>query len=421
MKKCLMTIFLCAVLLLAILPEANITTVFASESIELTFSFQDKEFSFDTSKNEYSNNFYFSSKAQQRKIASRIDRAQTLDKLISMGIEPCVALNYCLPGFKDFLSNMQNTIECEPKDATYSFSASYPHFSFKHEKVGYKLDTLELANQIHHALVSGENRVNLTPTKILPKVYYDDIKDYNNIRSHFSTTYLDNPNREHNIMLALRKLDGLTILPNTEYSFNEIVGKRTQGLGYKEAKIIIGGKYIEGVGGGVCQVSTTLYNALLLAGVNITEVHNHTLASSYVKLGFDAMVNFGIADLKWNSKLAFPLFVSAKTSLNSVDITIWGKPNMHQTIDRVVEIEEEKLPPPDEIVVDENGEYCSLVEYEDEEAYIQLPHKGYKVRSILEIYENGELVERKLIRRSVYSPCAGIKVVGIKKRNNLAE
>ena len=260
--------------------------------------------------------------------------------------------------------------------------------------------------------------IKLKPQILLPLVKYEDIIDYQNVKSSFYTTFVvTNEDRKHNINLALDRLNGLEISPNKTYSFNALTGRRTEKAGYRPAKIIVDKKYVEGIGGGVCQVSSTLYNALLLAGVEVTEVHNHSLCSNYVDLGFDAMVNFGSADLKWENYSTHPVFVKANVEGNRVNVTIFGKDD-GRTFKRVNEIEAEENPPSDEIFIDEKQEYTHLVNYTDEEEYIQLPHKGYVVRAFLEEYKDGKLVDRKFLRRVKYKPSAGIKVRGNIERRN---
>lgn len=98
-------------------------------------------------------------------------------------------------------------------------------------------------------------------------------------------------NRIHNVKLATEMLDGYTLAPGAIFSFNEVVGKRTEKRGFRTANVILEGKFVEGVGGGVCQVSSTLYNAALKAGLTVTKSASHTLPVSYLPLGFDAMVS----------------------------------------------------------------------------------------------------------------------------------
>ena len=110
-------------------------------------------------------------------------------------------------------------------------------------------------------------------------------------------------NRTENILLSAKALDGIRLAPGERFSFNEIVGKRTTEAGYKEAPIISGDTFIPGIGGGVCQVSTTLYNAVVLADLEILERHHHSLPVDYVPPGQDATVSYPSLDFKFRNTL----------------------------------------------------------------------------------------------------------------------
>ena len=132
--------------------------------------------------------------------------------------------------------------------------------------------------------------VNLFVGKAMP--FYDLQPKKIVLRAEFSTNYSSSTDaRKFNVALASKTLDNTLVDINGEFSFNYTVGERTERRGYKKAKIIVGGEFVDGVGGGVCQVSTTLYNAVLLAGLKIIECHPHSLPVSYVAPSFDAMVN----------------------------------------------------------------------------------------------------------------------------------
>ena len=130
------------------------------------------------------------------------------------------------------------------------------------------------------------------------------------LRATFSTDYSkSSAERKHNVGLAAKSLDNVFVDAGGEFSFNKTVGERTYKRGYKSAKIIVNGEFTEGVGGGVCQVSTTLYNAALLAGLEISEVNQHSVAVSYVAPSFDAMVNSGSADLRFINRTHNPVII----------------------------------------------------------------------------------------------------------------
>src|SRR5699024_1062257 len=105
----------------------------------------------------------------------------------------------------------------------------------------------------------------------------------------------------------------------------ETTGPRTKENGYENANIIIDGNYVSGTGGGVCQASTTLYNALLLANMEILSVHHHSLPASYVPLSFDAMVIEGYADLIFKNTSNSPIFIKTICDENNVTVEIYGK------------------------------------------------------------------------------------------------
>jgi len=126
------------------------------------------------------------------------------------------------------------------------------------------------------------------------------------------------------VRTAAAALDGLIIKPGETVSFNTAVGPRIPERGYRQAKIIAGGKFENGLGGGVCQVSSTLYNALLLAGLEILERSNHSLAIAYVPLGRDATVVYGQKDLVFRNATDRYLLVRSGLEGLKLKIAIWG-------------------------------------------------------------------------------------------------
>ena len=141
------------------------------------------------------------------------------------------------------------------------------------------------------------------------------------------TTYFDagNEARSHNIRLAASFLDGKVIKNGEIFSFNEAVGARTTERGFKKAAIIENGEFVEGIGGGVCQVSTTLYNAALLAGCSIAEYHPHSLAVSYVPPSRDAMVSGTFFDLKIKNTTKSTVYIKSVAGENFIRFKIYGR------------------------------------------------------------------------------------------------
>ncbi|HHW48713.1 MAG TPA: VanW family protein [Clostridiaceae bacterium] len=134
-------------------------------------------------------------------------------------------------------------------------------------------------------------------------------------------------NRVNNIELASNKLDNLVIEPGEEFSFNKVVGRRTKAKGYEEAPIIVqteeGPKESIGIGGGICQVSTTLYNAVEEAGLKVTERHMHSKDIGYVPEGEDATVAYGTADFKFVNTRDNPIIIRTYLSKNKLTVKLF--------------------------------------------------------------------------------------------------
>lgn len=141
------------------------------------------------------------------------------------------------------------------------------------------------------------------------------------------TTYFDggNADRSFNIRLAAEKINGAILQPDEVFSFNGTVGARSEQNGFKSAKIISDGKFVIGTGGGVCQVSTTLYNAALLSGLQIEEYHPHSLRVNYVAPSRDAMVSGSYCDLKFKNNRKTHVYIRTTCTLSSVTCTVYGE------------------------------------------------------------------------------------------------
>lgn len=235
------------------------------------------------------------------------------------------------------------------------------------------------------------------------------------LRSEFSTNYATSSSaRKNNIKKALSNFNGLIVEPDQTISFNEITGVRSEENGYKSAHIIVGGVYVDGVGGGVCQASTTLYNALLLADVEVLNVNHHSLPASYVPLSFDAMVSGSYSDLVFKNTLDTPIYIKTFADDSKVTVQIYGK-----KFDDGVEIKRKseliKILPHngDKIVADKKGEYSNKILYKGEYYRVKYPREGYESKGYLQYFKNGELIKEKEIRHDFYQAQDGIVMEGI--------
>lgn len=215
------------------------------------------------------------------------------------------------------------------------------------------------------------------------------------------TTYFDasNVNRTYNINVAADALDNNLVKPGDVFSFNRIVGPRSQEAGYKEALIIEQNKFIPGIGGGVCQVSSTFYNSVLLAGLDVVERSNHSLPVAYVPLGRDATVVYGLIDLKFRNNTGGYLYIKTRAGGGALTIAVLGdtdekkRVELESVVDGVLDFK----------VVNQDDPSLyqgkTLVENEGVE--------GYKVRAYRAI--NGV---KTLLSNDVYAPVDKIVHVG---------
>ena len=234
------------------------------------------------------------------------------------------------------------------------------------------------------------------------------------LRSEFYTSYgSSSEERKSNIKLASKALNNVMVDVGGEFSFNLTVGERTEKRGYKTAKIIVNGEFVDGVGGGVCQVSSTLYNAVILAGLTVSEYHSHSLPVSYVAPSFDAMVNSGSADLRFINNTDNPIIINTIADGSKLTVKIYGQPLSVKYERKSVIVEE--IPAPDaEEVFDDNGEYPDL--YEGDSMFLRYGKVGYKSEGYLITIKNGKKISEKKIRSDRYAPTKGLVIYGRAQR-----
>ncbi len=235
------------------------------------------------------------------------------------------------------------------------------------------------------------------------------------MRAKFSTSFASSgPNRSFNVAKALKAFDGLKICVGERISFNSVTGERTAKNGYKMSKIILNGEYVDGVGGGVCQVSSTLYNALLLSGVDVVYRCRHTLVSGYVLPGFDAMVNSSSADLIFENNTGADIYISTTSSGRKASFYIFGVANPYEIERKSIELKRE--PPQENIIFDTEKKYTDKVFYDDESFVLTHGSDFVKAEAYLIYIKNGKEVKRKLLHTDTYSTSPRVVVKGTEKR-----
>ena len=167
--------------------------------------------------------------------------------------------------------------------------------------------------------------IKLTITK--PKVTLSQIgsEAFPDQLATFTTRYdVSDVDRSTNLQIACQKINGKVILAGETFSYNQTLGPRTVAAGYKNGKIYSGGEVVDGIGGGICQISSTLYNAVLMANLQIVERRNHQFVTSYVPAGRDATVVYGVTDFKFKNTRQYPVRIVASAKNGIATVSIYG-------------------------------------------------------------------------------------------------
>ena len=222
------------------------------------------------------------------------------------------------------LSYIQRDINKQVKQATIEISDNGQMIATKSTE-GVEVDIISLKEQIYNMItIKDIKNINLPVRIINPTITTKQVKSINTILGQFSTSFNEYSSRGTNIYIAAKSTSDILIMPGDTFSYNKSTGARTWSNGYKTAKVIVNGKYVNGEGGGVCQVSTTIYNAALISGLEIQEVHNHTYPSHYVPKGRDAAVSYGYIDLKFKNNFAHPIYIKNIVSNGAITSKIYG-------------------------------------------------------------------------------------------------
>ncbi|MGE5484702.1 MAG: VanW family protein [Ignavibacteriales bacterium] len=209
----------------------------------------------------------------------------------------------------------------------------------------------------------------------------------------YSTAVNKDNNRTENIRLAAQKLDNYLLPPGREFSFNSVVGPRTAEDGYRETPVYWRDEVRTGIGGGICQLSTTLYNAVLLADLEVVERHSHSLTVDYVPLGRDAAVSYGEVDLKFRNNTPNHILIRAYVAGGKVYVKMFG----HTGADRKVAINARVLKKTD--FVTETIEDPTLAKGQ---VQVRNGKPGYVVRSERIVYVDGQQVKKEDLGISSY-------------------
>ena len=321
-----------------------------------------------------------------------------IQNIIEKEIEFKIPVKLVKPG-EISIDEIYNEIACEPKNA---YVEKNPFKIYK-EIDGIDFD-INKAKEIVKNEFKNEYKISLNKKKAA--VTINDLGEdvFPNVLSKYDTRYdASNKDRENNLELASNKINQAVILPGETFSYNKVVGPRTEDNGFKEAAVYQNGEVVNGLGGGICQISSTLYNAVLMANLEIVERKNHQFVTSYVPIGRDATVAYGLIDFKFKNTREYPIKISAKVVSGVVSISIEG--------------------------ISQKNEYTELFSYniikrlpyetQYKEDYTLEKGKEYVKQTgaegqIIQTYITNSLNEKVLLSTDTYQPMPRIIVKGMK-------
>ncbi|MBQ1769991.1 MAG: VanW family protein [Turicibacter sp.] len=229
----------------------------------------------------------------------------------------------------EWIQTITDEVYVEKEEPTFQM-VSYGQFEVNEGQVGYSIDSKILKTQIQKAL----NDISDEPISISVEVDVDKqsldpelLKSVNTKISTYSSTFPVGIPRAKNVELATSKVDKALLMPGDEFSFTDKVSPVISSSGYVNATVFLNSKPVDGIGGGICQVSSTLYNTLLLAGIMPTERRNHSLEVGYVPIGLDATMAEDLIDFKFVNTLDYPIYINAYTKNGTLTIEFWSNEN----------------------------------------------------------------------------------------------
>jgi len=314
---------------------------------------------------------------------------------------------------KKFVDELFNTHYQSPVNA--SIKKVGDQFVITPERIGKKLDYGYLLSKLKDMIKNKqEGKIYAKFLEIVPRITASELSKVKEIIGSFTTKFdSSNVARSENIRVAAQKINGKLLMPGEIFSLSKAIGPVTVENGFKIAKVIVNNEFVDGVGGGLCQIATTLYNAVLMAQLKVVERVPHSALISYVPPGRDATIASGSIDFKFRNTTSAPIYVESYTSKNTVTVNLYGK-NEHAG--EVIKFESEVI---------EKVPYKEV--YKNDPALPQgvkklsnKPQNGLKVKTYMLVYKDGRLIEKKFLSYDYYKPVNAVILVGTKPKKTVS-
>ncbi len=309
-----------------------------------------------------------------------------------------------------FIANISKEVNQEPKNANITRSSG--SFQITEHAEGRVINQEKLLADVKVALneMKTEEKVLAEIVTANPKITSDSLRKINGQISSYTTSYSSSAaGRKYNVGFAASKINGAVVMPGETFSYNKEVGPVTANAGFKNAGIYVGNKVEDGIGGGLCQVSSTLYQAALHSNMNIAQRRNHSMAVSYLAPGMDAVVYGTVLDLKFTNPYPNPVYISAYGDNSKLNITLYGHTeDLGGKTYKVFSETTSVLSPKTVRQADPN-----LLEGTEEVE--QKPVTGYTSKTYKQTIQNGKVIKTETISQDRYKVVDKIIRYGTKK------
>jgi vancomycin resistance protein YoaR len=291
-------------------------------------------------------------KAKRREVGFVVDRAEVVERLKQAGksgnpfddlslraraargrVDLPLSLDVDRPKALEFLTNLKDDLDRAPVDARLDLE----HHTVAPERAGYLVRVYDSMVALEYAARAGGNEVELQAATTRPKVGKEELAslDISTVLGHWETHYSavgPDTDRTYNLKVGADHLNGHILLPHELFSFNDVVGDRTEKEGYRVAPVISGGELIDGLAGGMCQIASTLHAAAFFGGLEIVSSTPHSRPSAYIPMGLDSTVVYPTTDLKLRNPYDFPVVMHYQVNQGSVKVELLGKARPYRVI-----------------------------------------------------------------------------------------
>lgn len=307
---------------------------------------------------------------------------------------------YDTKAVRRFVEEIAAYIRRDPIDAQIAeFDFDSRSFTFTDDQPGLRINADELYEKVIEKIDKWEQNavVTMEPTVTLAKVRKHDMMNSFKMIAAYTTSTKGSKERLSNIDLACKSINGYVLMPGDTFSFNEVVGQRTIEKGYREAGTIMRGQLVPDVGGGICQVSTTLFNAVTRADLEIVKRNNHAWPISYINIGEDAAVNWPGLDLKFKNNKDTPVFIIMYYNSKSTSCEVFGMSlGEGVSIDLESHVVQQLAPPAGPEYV-----YNAALPYGTQKQTVQA-RTGYQVETFKVWKKNGQETRREKLHNTTY-------------------